>query len=74
MSFAAANRDPAVFTDPDRFDIRRDNARRHLAFGAGPHVCLGAFLARSMMTRMFTGLAAVQLPTRRQAPPHHLDR
>jgi cytochrome P450 len=46
VSIAAANRDPAAFTDPDRFDVRRENARRHLAFAHGPHVCVGMHLAR----------------------------
>jgi cytochrome P450 len=46
VSITAANRDPEVFPDPDQFDIRRDNAGRHLAFAHGPHFCLGAHLAR----------------------------
>jgi cytochrome P450 len=42
----AANRDPAVFTDPERFDVGRANAKDHVAFSSGIHYCLGAALAR----------------------------
>jgi cytochrome P450 len=46
VSIAGANRDPAVFADPDRFDLERSGPRGHLAFAQGPHVCLGIHLAR----------------------------
>jgi cytochrome P450 len=46
VSLAAANRDPAVFPDPDRYDVHRQNARLQAAFAHGPHVCLGMHLAR----------------------------
>ena len=46
VSLAGANRDPVVFNDPDRFDVRRPNLHLQLAFVKGPHVCLGLHLAR----------------------------
>ena len=46
VSLAAANRDPAVFADPDRFDPHRRDLRKQLAFAQGPHVCVGLHLAR----------------------------
>jgi cytochrome P450 len=46
LLLGSANRDPGVFEHPELFDIHRANAREHLAFGRGSHLCLGAPLAR----------------------------
>jgi len=72
VMIGGANRDPAVFADPDRFDVTRANAREHLAFSGGVHYCLGAALARlegeialrSLFAR-YPGLALAGEPHRR---------
>ncbi|MFC7765941.1 cytochrome P450 [Leucobacter soli] len=48
LMLSAANRDPAQFADPERFDIDREN-RRHIAFGGGMHVCAGNAFGRAIM-------------------------
>lgn len=65
LSYAAANRDPSIFPDPHRFDITREEARKHIAFGVGPHVCLGARLAklelRSLIKAIVTRIPDIRL-------------
>jgi cytochrome P450 len=68
VSLAGAGRDPAVFTDPDVFDVHRPNARLHLAFAHGPHFCLGAHLAR--LEAQAAVHAVLRLPGLRLDPDH----
>jgi cytochrome P450 len=67
VSITGANRDPAVFPAPDRFDLRRPNAARHLAFAHGPHFCLGAHLAR-LEARTAVEVLLARLPGLRLDP------
>ena len=55
--FGSANRDERRWDDPERFDIRRDRAGDHVAFGYGEHACVGNNLARMEMAALFTALA-----------------
>ena len=68
VSLAGAGRDPAVYPEPDRFDVRRRDARLNLAFAHGPHFCLGAHLAR--LEAQAAVRAVLTLPELRLDPAH----
>ena len=76
VSIAGANRDPSVFPDPDRFDVRRSNAKLHAAFAHGPHVCVGMHLARlearTAVARVLERLPGLRLEPGRPPAPRGL--
>ena len=76
VSLAGANRDPAVFPQPDRFEPRRANARQNLAFALGPHFCVGAQLAQletgAAITAALDGLPGLRLDPDRPTAPRGL--
>jgi len=67
LLYASANRDEANFAEAGAFDVRRENAKQHLAFGKGIHFCLGAPLARMMGRCAFESLLS-RLANIRLAP------
>ncbi|MBA2332741.1 MAG: cytochrome P450 [Actinobacteria bacterium] len=76
VSLAGGNRDPAVFAEPDRFDLSRENTRLHVTFAQGPHVCIGMHLARLearvALERLLARLPGVQLDSARPSAPRGL--
>jgi cytochrome P450 len=75
VSLAGAGRDPAVFPDPNVFDVRRPNAKANLAFAHGPHFCLGIHLARleaQAAVHAILRLPGLRLDPERPAAPRGL--
>ncbi len=69
MLYASANRDERQFPDPDQFELNRPNVKQHLAFGFGPHYCVGASLARTEARIAIEALLAA-LPRFERADGH----
>ena len=81
LKYFSSNHDEAVFEAPMAFDVTRDNAKRHIAFGFGTHVCIGQHLSRLEMIaaweRLFAGVKSMRLacdPTELQYMPNILLR
>jgi cytochrome P450 len=66
MYYGSANRDETVFPDPDRLDVTRANADKHIAFGYGPHTCIGKQVARIQLEEVYRQMLA-RMPTIQQS-------
>ena len=73
MWYGAANRDPDVFPNPDRFDMHRPNVEKHLAFGHGVHKCLGNRIAQMQLNiayeRIFDRFPNIQWTGKQKIAP-----
>jgi cytochrome P450 len=58
MWYGSANRDPAMFENPDTLDVARANADKHIAFGYGPHVCIGKRVAQIQLEEAYRQILA----------------
>ncbi|RRN65126.1 cytochrome P450 [Caulobacter sp. 602-1] len=58
MYYGAANRDPAMFENPDQLDVTRANAAKHIAFGYGPHTCIGKRVAQIQLEEAYRQILA----------------
>jgi cytochrome P450 len=72
MWYISANRDEKVFPDAERFDVGRDNARRHLGFGHGIHRCVGAKLAESQLATLIEEIVSRNIRIMPQGKPTRL--
>ena len=66
LYYGAANRDPDIFKNPDAFDIERENAKKHLAFGYGRHLCLGKHMANMQLAEVYKQIL-VRFPDMQQS-------
>jgi len=72
LAYPSGNRDEEMFEDPQRFDILRANAKKHLSFGIGAHFCLGAPLARMQLRCLLEEVLRAMPDLRLTEPPSQL--
>jgi cytochrome P450 len=71
MYYGSANRDETVFPGPDRLDVQRPNAEKHVAFGYGPHTCIGKRVAQIQLEAVYRQMLA-RFPDIRQSGPSEI--